>query len=83
MARTKGIIPALESAHAVAEGVRLATTLPADQFVVINVSGRGDKDLFTLARHNGDATPGSDDSPLARSLKFRTFLQEELARHDE
>jgi tryptophan synthase beta chain len=51
LARSEGIIPALESAHAVAHGMKLAKTLDSDKAVVINVSGRGDKDLFTLAKH--------------------------------
>jgi tryptophan synthase beta chain len=50
LSRTEGIVPALESAHAVAEAIRLApTSLPEDIFVV-NVSGRGDKDMGILAR---------------------------------
>ncbi|HZL08171.1 MAG TPA: tryptophan synthase subunit beta [Candidatus Dormibacteraeota bacterium] len=51
LARSEGIIPALESAHAVAHGMKLAKTLDSNKVVVINVSGRGDKDLFTLAKH--------------------------------
>jgi tryptophan synthase beta chain len=54
LARTEGIIPALESAHAVAHAVRLAPTLPADQVIVVNLSGRGDKDLFILAEAFAD-----------------------------
>lgn len=50
-ALNEGIIPALESAHAVAQAVKLAKSLPKDKIVVVNVSGRGDKDLFTLAKH--------------------------------
>lgn len=46
----EGIIPALESAHAVAEVVRLAPTLPKDAVIVVNVSGRGDKDLDTVIK---------------------------------
>jgi tryptophan synthase beta chain len=45
LARTEGIIPALESAHAIAEGVRRAATMRADQHLLINLSGRGDKDV--------------------------------------
>ena len=44
LSRTEGIIPALESSHAVAEAVKLAKTMPPDQIVLINLSGRGDKD---------------------------------------
>jgi tryptophan synthase beta chain len=49
LSRLEGIIPALESAHAVAEAIKLAPTLPADQVVLVNLSGRGDKDIFTVA----------------------------------
>jgi tryptophan synthase beta chain len=48
LCRTEGIIPALESAHAVAEVVKLAPTLPKEQVIVICLSGRGDKDVATL-----------------------------------
>ena len=44
----EGIIPALESAHAVAEAIRLAPTLPSDSILLVNLSGRGDKDLDTV-----------------------------------
>jgi tryptophan synthase beta chain len=53
LCRTEGIIPALESAHAVAEALKLAPTLPRDQIVLVNVSGRGDKDIFTIADQLG------------------------------
>lgn len=45
LSKTEGIIPALESAHAIAYGFKLAATLPKDNVVVINLSGRGDKDV--------------------------------------
>jgi|SRR6185369_2241783 len=50
LAKTEGIIPALESAHAVAYALQLAPTLAKDKTIVINLSGRGDKDLFILAK---------------------------------
>jgi tryptophan synthase beta chain len=50
LARTEGILPALESAHAVAEALRVAPTLPARDILVVNLSGRGDKDMGILAR---------------------------------
>jgi tryptophan synthase beta chain len=50
LARTEGILPALESAHAVAEVLRLAPTLPAHDILMVNLSGRGDKDMGILAR---------------------------------
>ncbi|CAH0521123.1 unnamed protein product [Peronospora belbahrii] len=49
----EGIIPALESAHAVYYGVKLASTLSSDQVVVINVSGRGEKDMLQVAKELG------------------------------
>jgi tryptophan synthase beta chain len=51
--KTEGIIPALESAHALAHVVKLAPTLPPDHLMVLNLSGRGDKDIFTVARELG------------------------------
>ena len=48
-ARLEGIIPALESAHAVAEALKLAPQLGRDQIILVNMSGRGDKDIFTVA----------------------------------
>ena len=51
--RTEGIIPALESAHAIAYAAKIAPTLPKETLLVINISGRGDKDIFTVAEHLG------------------------------
>ncbi|MGO0122425.1 tryptophan synthase subunit beta [Desulfothermobacter acidiphilus] len=53
LARTEGILPALESAHALAAACRLAPTLPREAVVVVNLSGRGDKDVETVARAKG------------------------------
>ena len=53
LCRTEGIIPALESSHAVAYAVKHAATLPADQAILVNLSGRGDKDLQTAAHALG------------------------------
>src|SRR5277367_5613253 len=50
LARTEGIVPALESAHAVAETIRLAPKLSPDDILVVNLSGRGDKDMGIMAR---------------------------------
>lgn len=50
LARTEGIIPALESSHAVVEGVKRASKMSGDQIVLINLSGRGDKDCLEVAR---------------------------------
>jgi len=51
LARTEGIIPALESAHAVAELMRRASKMRKDEIVILNLSGRGDKDMETLSRY--------------------------------
>lgn len=58
LARTEGIIPALESAHAVAQAVRLAKEMPKDAVVVINLSGRGDKDVQSVAAVLGGEKSG-------------------------
>jgi len=52
-ARLEGIIPALESAHALAHVAKLAPGLPKDHLMVVNLSGRGDKDIYTVAEHLG------------------------------
>lgn len=52
-ARIEGIIPALESAHALAEVIRSAPALPRDHLMVMCLSGRGDKDIFSVAQHLG------------------------------
>ncbi|MCS6877928.1 MAG: tryptophan synthase subunit beta [Geminicoccaceae bacterium] len=53
LARLEGILPALEPAHALAATVKLAPALPEDALVVVNLCGRGDKDVYTVARHRG------------------------------
>jgi tryptophan synthase beta chain len=53
LARTEGILPALESSHAIAQAVKLAADLPADAVVLCNLSGRGDKDVHTIAQREG------------------------------
>ena len=53
LCRLEGIIPALEPSHALAHVVKLAPTLPRDHIMVVNLSGRGDKDIFTVAKHLG------------------------------
>jgi tryptophan synthase beta chain len=53
LCRFEGIIPALESSHALAHAARLAPTLPADRILLINLSGRGDKDMHTVAEKSG------------------------------
>ncbi|MFJ1209565.1 tryptophan synthase subunit beta [Burkholderia pyrrocinia] len=51
--RIEGIIPALESSHAIAYAVKLAPTLPKDKILLVNLSGRGDKDMHTVAERSG------------------------------
>ncbi|MBK9704158.1 MAG: tryptophan synthase subunit beta [Betaproteobacteria bacterium] len=51
--RTEGIIPALESAHALAYAAKLAPTMPKDAILLVNLSGRGDKDMNTVAERSG------------------------------
>ena len=63
LALTEGIIPALESAHAVAQAIKLAPTLPKDKVIIVNLSGRGDKDLFIMAK-------------ALKDQKFMQFLKE-------
>jgi tryptophan synthase beta chain len=53
LTRIEGIIPALESSHALAYVTHLAPTLRPDQRIVVNLSGRGDKDIYTVARLEG------------------------------
>ncbi|MDE2391095.1 MAG: pyridoxal-phosphate dependent enzyme, partial [Rhodospirillales bacterium] len=51
--KLEGIIPALESAHAIAHVVKLAPTLDRDKIILLNLSGRGDKDIFSVAKYLG------------------------------
>ncbi|MEX6507361.1 tryptophan synthase subunit beta [Jiella sp. M17.18] len=53
LTRTEGIIPALEPSHALAEVIKRAPTMAKDQIIVVNLCGRGDKDVFTAAKHLG------------------------------
>ena len=53
LSRTEGIIPAIESAHAVAYAMKLAPTMDKDKIIVVNLSGRGDKDVAAIARYRG------------------------------
>lgn len=67
LAKTEGIIPALESSHAVAEAIKLAPKLSKDKVIVVNLSGRGDKDLFIVAE-------------ALQDKKFYQFLEEYINR---
>ncbi len=60
LARTEGILPALESSHAVAEAIRRAPRMPKDSILLVNLSGRGDKDLETIINALG-MQPGIED----------------------
>jgi tryptophan synthase beta chain len=65
LAKTEGIIPALESSHAIAEVIKLAPKLSKEKIIVVNLSGRGDKDLFIVAK-------------ALKDKKFEQFLKEYL-----
>ena len=54
LSRVEGVIPAIESAHAVAHAIKLAPTLRPDQIIVVTLSGRGDKDVAAIARYRGE-----------------------------
>jgi tryptophan synthase beta chain len=53
LTRIEGIMPALESSHALAYATKLAPTLPREQIIIVNLSGRGDKDIHTVAALEG------------------------------
>ncbi len=54
LSRVEGIIPAIESSHALAHAIELAPTMKKDQVIVVNLSGRGDKDCLSVARYRGE-----------------------------
>ena len=54
LSRTEGVIPAIESAHAVAHAIKLAPTMSSDQVIIVTLSGRGDKDVAAIARYRGE-----------------------------
>ena len=54
LSRTEGIIPAIESSHAVAHALKIAPNMEKDKIMVINISGRGDKDVAAIARYKGE-----------------------------
>jgi len=53
LCRTEGIIPALEPSHAIAAVMKIAPTMPKDSVILVNLCGRGDKDIFSVAEHLG------------------------------
>lgn len=54
LSRTEGIIPAIESSHAIAHAIKIAPTMSKDEIIVVTVSGRGDKDCAAIARYRGE-----------------------------
>ncbi len=54
LSRVEGIIPALESAHAVAHAMKIAPNMDKDKIIIINISGRGDKDCVSVAKYRGE-----------------------------
>lgn len=54
LSRTEGIIPAIESAHAVAYAMKLAPKMRPDQIIIVTLSGRGNKDVAAIARYRGE-----------------------------
>ncbi len=68
LCRTEGIIPALESSHAFAYAMKLAPTMRPDQSILVNLSGRGDKDIGTVADLSGE---DFYDRPSMRGLKVK------------
>ncbi|GLI19312.1 tryptophan synthase beta chain [Tepidanaerobacter syntrophicus] len=54
LSRTEGIIPAIESAHAVAQAIKIAPSMGRDKILVVNISGRGDKDCAAIAKYRGE-----------------------------
>ena len=70
LAKAEGIIPALESAHAIAEAIKRAKKMKPSEVIVVNISGRGDKDLFTIARSFAPE-------------KFKNFLNRELESYEK
>jgi tryptophan synthase beta chain len=53
LAKTEGIIPAIESAHAIAHAMKIAPVMEKNKVVVVNLSGRGDKDVAMIAKNKG------------------------------
>ena len=54
LSRTEGIIPAIESSHALAYAMKIAPTMDKDKIIVVTISGRGDKDCAAIARYRGE-----------------------------
>ncbi len=67
LSQTEGILPALESAHALAHAVKVAPRLPRKHIVLVNLSGRGDKDLESVLRYDAEHGQGEDDPEAANA----------------
>jgi tryptophan synthase beta chain len=67
--KTEGIIPALESAHAFAQAIKEAPQMSREQAIIINMSGRGDKDIFTIAHAFND--PSWQEFIVRRAEEYR------------
>ena len=74
LARTEGIIPAIESAHAVAHAIKLAPAMEREQIIVITISGRGDKDCAAIARYRGEDSMSKIAQAFARGKAFIPFI---------
>ena len=73
--RLEGLIPAMESAHAFAQAFREAPSLPQDEAIIINMSGRGDKDIFTIAQAFRD--PSWQRFIVAKGEEYKQALHQE------
>lgn len=74
LSRTEGIIPAIESAHAVAHCIKIAPTMDKDKIIVVNLSGRGDKDVAAIARYRGRISMTDIKSAFQNGKAFIPFV---------
>ena len=74
LSRLEGIIPAIESAHAVAYARKLAPTMRGDQTIVVNISGRGDKDCAAIARYRGRIFMNNIEKVFSHGKAFIPFI---------
>ena len=81
LTKLEGIIPALEPAHALAHVIKLAPTMGKDKIIVMNLCGRGDKDVFSVASTSGWTSEGRvPEFEIYRSKQNVTALGGEVAR---
>jgi tryptophan synthase beta chain len=71
LCRSEGIIPALESSHAVAHAMKIAPTMAKDRILLVNLSGRGDKDMHTVAKASGSRSDEPHRALRSRSCAAR------------